>query len=505
MANRETKLNIIVDAENRTARAFNEINDGLKINKQRLEGITSAMRTVGAVGAVAFAGLSAAAFSFIKSGAEFEQTQIAFRTMIGDADKANDLLRKLSQFASSTPFELNQIEKASKQLLAYGIEVENIIPTMDMLGNIAAGVGMDKLPNLILAFGQMRAATRLTGMELRQFTEAGVPLLGELAKSLGVAESEIQDMVSNGEVSFDMARAALSNLTAEGGRFHALMASQATSLGGLWSNFKDQIELTSRAIGVELLPVLKPVVVQLIEMVSKVQEFVKEHPKLSAGILAAALAFTGLLAVMLPLSMMLPGMLIMFTAIGSVLTTSITLGAMKAALAFGIWGFAIAGVGTLLWNLYHHWEDIVDLLAVGILQIQGWFSDLWQNVVNGFIDAFNFVIDKVNSLLSKFAEMPFIGSKFKSMTIERIGAYESNAAIYKQAASDLMDELLARDGGRNVTDWMADEVMSKYFVNPETGGFDVKIDMSNSTFLDPDVAEQIGNMIISKLKLSNSI
>uniref|UniRef100_UPI002B1DFA00 tape measure protein n=1 Tax=Pseudomonas atacamensis TaxID=2565368 RepID=UPI002B1DFA00 len=84
-----------------------------------------------------------------------------------------EFTKELTKFAASTPFELKGLETASKQLLAYGFEQKQVLPNLKALGDIAAGVGMDKLPQLILAFGQVKAATRLTGNELRQFTEAG--------------------------------------------------------------------------------------------------------------------------------------------------------------------------------------------------------------------------------------------------------------------------------------------------------------------------------------------
>ncbi|HYD35560.1 MAG TPA: tape measure protein [Vitreimonas sp.] len=126
------------------------------------------------------AGFSLLAKETIATAANFEQTGIAFSTMVGDAEKAKDLLKEISKFSRETPFELEQVLEGSKRLLAYNVAAKDVIPTMEMLGNISSGVGRDKLPQLILAFGQVKAATKLTGAELRQFSEAGVPLLQAL-------------------------------------------------------------------------------------------------------------------------------------------------------------------------------------------------------------------------------------------------------------------------------------------------------------------------------------
>lgn len=130
--------------------------------------------------AVVGAGFVALGKQAIDSAASFEQNRIAFETMLGSADKARKLLGEISQFAKETPFELPQLVESSKKLLAYNVAAGDIIPTMKMLGDITSGVGTEKLPQLILAFGQVKAATKLTGAELRQFSEAGVPLLQAL-------------------------------------------------------------------------------------------------------------------------------------------------------------------------------------------------------------------------------------------------------------------------------------------------------------------------------------
>lgn len=129
----------------------------------------------------AFAGaITLAGKSIIDVASDIEQAKVSFTVMTGSAEVATKTLSDLSNFAKKTPFTFPSIVEASKRLLAYNIEAKDLIPTLTTLGNIASGVGMEKMPQLILAFGQVKAATRLTGMELRQFSEAGVPLLQAL-------------------------------------------------------------------------------------------------------------------------------------------------------------------------------------------------------------------------------------------------------------------------------------------------------------------------------------
>ena len=143
-------------------------------------GISDTFKQGGLAAGGFIAALTGLGVAATKIASDFEQNRISFDTMLGSAQKGAKLMKEISDFAVKTPFELPQLVEGSKRLLAYNIEAEKIIPTLKMLGDIASGVGMDKLPNLILAFGQVKAATKLTGMELRQFSEAGVPLLKAL-------------------------------------------------------------------------------------------------------------------------------------------------------------------------------------------------------------------------------------------------------------------------------------------------------------------------------------
>lgn len=200
---------------------------------------------------VALAGVGV---SSVKAAGDFEQTQIAFTTMLGSAEEAQSMLKELADFARKTPFTLTGIEEQSKKLLAYGIDSQNLMGDIKSLGDIAAGVGTDKLPQLTLAFGQVSAAGKLRGQEIRQFTEAGVPILQALADTMGKTTAEIQDMTSKGEIGFEDVRKAMYSLSGEGGRFENLMVKQSETMQGKFSNLQDTIQLMARDIGAALLP-----------------------------------------------------------------------------------------------------------------------------------------------------------------------------------------------------------------------------------------------------------
>lgn len=177
-------------------------------------------------------------------GGEFQKQQIALQAMIGDADKGNAIFERAKGLAVISPFTFSELSSYTKQMSAYGIEYENLYDTTKRLADISAGVGVD-MGRLILAFGQVRSAAVLRGQELRQFTEAGIPLVSELAKRFtelegkAVSTGEVFDKISKREVSFGMVKDILFDMTDPGGRFFKMQEEQAKSLAGQWSNLKD--------------------------------------------------------------------------------------------------------------------------------------------------------------------------------------------------------------------------------------------------------------------------
>lgn len=201
--------------------------------------------------------------AILDASGTFEQFRIAFDTMLGSAEKGGKLFDELQDFAKKTPFEFQGLADTTKKLLAYGVQQDKIVPTLRTLGDIASGVGMEKLPQLTLAFGQVKAMGRLTGMELRQFSEAGVPLLQTLADNFGVTTKEMTDMISAGNVGFSDVEKALSGMNSEGGKFFGLMDKQSQTLKGSLSNLGDSWQQFKAVLGDVFNPVATTVIQKL--------------------------------------------------------------------------------------------------------------------------------------------------------------------------------------------------------------------------------------------------
>ncbi len=315
-----------------------------------------------------------------KAAADFEQSNVAFTTMLGSEEKAAKMLADITAMAMKTPFQLKDVETGAKQLLAYGISSEVVLKDLSMLGDIASGVGMDKLPNLILAFGQVNAATRLTGMELRQFTEAGVPMLATLSEQLGKPVAEIQDMVSAGEIGFKDVEKALASLTGQGGKFFNLMEKQSKTTAGQISNFKDNVDKLLRSLGAELLPVINKAVEFLNNLLAKLQALSPETRQWVV-IIAAVVAGIGPVILILGAFINAIGAIIgVISAAGPVIAgIGAALGAISLPVIAIIAGIAaLIAIGYLLWQ---NW-DMISAKATELFNILSFtISDLYNTYV----------------------------------------------------------------------------------------------------------------------------
>lgn len=177
-------------------------------------------------------------------GGEFQKQRIALTSILGDSMKAETIFNRIKDLAVVSPFQFKELASYAKQLSAYSIPYEELYDTTKRLADISAGVGVD-MGRIILAYGQVRSAAFLRGQELRQFTEAGIPLVDELAKRFtkltGVVTSagDVFDKISRKEVSFGMVKDVLWELTDEGGKFYNMQEALAESLAGKWSNLQD--------------------------------------------------------------------------------------------------------------------------------------------------------------------------------------------------------------------------------------------------------------------------
>ena len=186
--------------------------------------------------------------------AEFELQEVALGAIIQNAHEAQVLFSQIKAAAVESPYQIKELVNYTKQLAAYGFEQKALFDTTMKLADISAGLGAD-MSRIILAVGQISAATVLKGTELRQLTELGIPMVELLAEKFTqlkgeiVSTGEVFEMISDKAVSFKMVEEILNDLTSAGGMFYDMQRKQAETLAGQWSNLKDSIAIAYDEIG----------------------------------------------------------------------------------------------------------------------------------------------------------------------------------------------------------------------------------------------------------------
>lgn len=222
---------------------------------------TGALKTAGVA---AFTAIGAAGVAVVGTGlkiaADMEQADIAFSTMLGSGEKAKVFLDQLKAFAASTPFEFPELQKAASSLISAGFEASKVIPIMTTLGDVTSGMGTgaEGVQRATVALQQMSAAGKITGEDLNQLRDAGVPVFDLLAAATGKSKDEIAALAQAGKLGKKEMEALFKALETGKGleKFNGLMEKQSQSLTGLLSTLKD-------TVGQSLAGMMGPVVGEL--------------------------------------------------------------------------------------------------------------------------------------------------------------------------------------------------------------------------------------------------
>jgi tape measure domain-containing protein len=256
-----SKLSQIGNKGKSTFTTINQKVDNMTVNIQRADRASQKInstwnRTLGLATRLGLAfSFGQVVGSVINLGAEMEQTRISFETMLGSADKANKVINDLNQFSNKTPFKNKEVLTAGRNLLAFGIAQEKVLPTMRAIGDVSSGL---KIPfnELSEIYGKIKVQNTVFSEDLNQLAGRGIPIFDELAKVMGVAPENIKKLASQGKITFPFIEQAFNNMSGEGGKFFNLMEKQSQSFGGKWSTFLGKLQLGATKLGEKALPYL---------------------------------------------------------------------------------------------------------------------------------------------------------------------------------------------------------------------------------------------------------
>lgn len=251
-----TNLKVISDETTKTTDKEKEHTKAVKETNSALTGTRDLMSTLSRLTGITFgaAGVHRFMSSLIRVTGEFEVQKVALTSMLQDADKAEEIFTTLRKEALKSPYTFQDLSKYAKQLTAFNIDADKLVETERRLADVAAGLGVD-MGRIILAYGQVKSAGVLKGTELRQFTEAGVPLLQALADQIERTEgktislAQVFDRISKKQIPFEMVEQAFRDMTDVGGKFYNMQSVLVDTLQGKIGKLRDVWQQTLYDIG----------------------------------------------------------------------------------------------------------------------------------------------------------------------------------------------------------------------------------------------------------------
>lgn len=203
------------------------------------------------------AGLTA----IVRVGSEAEKTSIAFKALVGNEQKAAEMLKEITKFANFTPYKTMDLVDSSKMMLSFGVATDQVIDKIKRLGDIAQG-DQNILKSLSLVYGQVSSLGYMQGQDWHQFINAGWNPLQELSEMTGKPMAKLQEMMSKGQIGVKAINAAIEHATSEGGKFYDMSKKQAESVQGRWSTLMGMLDEHLK----KLFEQLKPAINWLIEV-----------------------------------------------------------------------------------------------------------------------------------------------------------------------------------------------------------------------------------------------
>jgi tape measure domain-containing protein len=326
----------------------------------------------------------------VTAAADFEQTKVAFTTLIGDAAKAEQTLAQLRELGAKTPFEFPELADAGRKLIAFGESADSVPETLRRIGDVSAGV-QAPVNEIAELYGKARVQGRLFAEDINQLTGRGIPIIQELAKQFGVSDSEVKKLVESGQVGFPAIERAFISMTSQGGKFAGMMEAQGKTTGGLFSTLRDTINEVFLTLGQPINDAIRPLVEQAIGLVQQLTPLATEAgQRVKDAMMFVIAAFKSGQILGLVSSALKLGFAVGVNALVNGFRTAIeffwnliTDGAMWKSLGTTLLGL-VAGFGAALLNAFQTpivylqsgMEWVIANLLKGLLKIPG-MSDLF--------------------------------------------------------------------------------------------------------------------------------
>ncbi|AVX21591.1 tape measure domain-containing protein [Carboxydocella sporoproducens DSM 16521] len=399
------------------------------------------------VGAISAAAAAAAGFG-IKLAAEWEQTEMAFTTLLGSGEKAKAFLEDLDAFAARTPFELQGLTEASRKLLAFGFSAKQIIPMMTAIGDAVAalGGGQAEISRVTLALGQMQAKGKVSAEEMMQLAELGIPAWEMLARAIGTSIPEAMKLAEKGAISGATGINAI--LAGMEKRFAGAMDKQSKTMLGLWSTIKDQLIFIMRSVGQELIDafgikdIMQQVANELGNLTARIRQLKNEGHSLREAIMGAFSPEAKILVVALA------GAIVGALVPALLLATKAAIALLASLGPFMLQGAAIA---TTAYLIYKAWRDAgggIAAVGVFILRVIGSVVRILSLLIPPLAGVADRIFAYSNTLGQASNKTAEVGNKIKQQQQAIAGAGQKAAQSQQQLGKAV--EGAGKKAGKNL-------------------------------------------------------
>lgn len=361
----------------------------------------------------------------VKYNAQMEDFQANLTTLLGNADKASEMLNTLKQMANTTPFETTDLLQATQMMLGFGLEADKTTGYLQTLGDISMG-NSEKLMSLTRAFSQIGASGKATMEDINQMIDAGFNPLQIISEQTGKSMADLRDEVSEGKISFEDIAGAMQTATSEGGRYYQAMDKASQTMNGKMSTAMDALKTALGNVTQSLLPIVTKVV-------EKITDWANAFANLDKGTQETILKIAGIVVAIGPVLKIVGSVV---SGIGKIIgiIPSLSKGISAASTAFKAFNAVLKanpiilvvsiittliGVLITLWNtnegfrnaIINAWNAICSFFS----SIPGFFQSLWENIKNFFINGWNSIVAFftetipawIQSIITWFQQLPY--------------------------------------------------------------------------------------------------
>jgi len=340
--------------------------------------------------------------STVDALSNFEAFQSTLNTLLhGNTDQVKSLTKELETFATTTPFQLNDIQSATTSLLAFGVEADKITETLTTIGNIASPL---KIPigEMAEMIGKFKVQDLIHGDDLKQLMGRGINVVPLLAEQLGVAKSEVAELASKGKIHFADLEKAFKTMTSEGGDFFDLMKDQSNTTGGRISNLADTFDQFKLKIGLAFKSVIEATVSSLGKVISIISNLIDYISRNSTVFKTLAIVIGTAVA---------GYQLYMLTMKSATIATNLMAIAQKALnviMSLNPIGLIVAGIAALTAAFIYLWNTCDEFQAF-FYGLWGAMKAIFQNIAQLGIDVFGGLADIIKGVISFDPDSLFSG------------------------------------------------------------------------------------------------